>query len=133
MIRRLLQAIRHGFHALRHGPATREQHGLQQAEERRVRDLTRTLSSELYAQLLLELPVYRMDLSGFYRSGEYESMAECTHKMLGAVVYCDTPELLHGLSGLQQALRSGDTPSIDNRYARAINIIDRILADSGQP
>jgi len=132
VIGRIFSTIRRRLHALLHAPASHDPPVLQQEEERRVRSLTRTLSSELFAQLLLELPAYRADLSRFYRTGDIEHMASCTHKMLGAVVYCDAPELLYRLSGLQQALRTGDTPSIDNHYTRAINIIDKTLADSGQ-
>ena len=105
---------------------------LQQQSERRIRDLTRTLSSELFAHLLIELPAYRKDLSGFHQSGDIEGLGACTHKLLGAVAYCDAPDLLHGLSGLQQALKSGDDRAIDFHYTQAINIIDKILADSGQ-
>jgi hypothetical protein len=134
---RIFNTIRRHLHTRLHSPPSRDPQApaepvLPLEEEARVRDLSRTLASELFAHLLLELPAYRMDLSGFYRTGDIESLAKCTHKLRGAVVYCDAPELLHGLNELQQALKTGDTESIDINYARTINIIDNTLADSGQ-
>ncbi|MGB5305937.1 MAG: hypothetical protein WBO57_06825 [Gammaproteobacteria bacterium] len=129
---RVYRTLRRHLRALLDPPVPRDPPVRSPEAADRFKGLAQTLSSELFAHLLLELPAYRTELSGHYRSGDIEGLGTCTHKLRGAVVYCDAPELLQGLSDLQQALKTGNTQSIDACYARAINAIDKTLADSGQ-
>jgi HPt (histidine-containing phosphotransfer) domain-containing protein len=94
-------------------------------------DLDRTLSSELFARLLLELPAHRRRFAAAYRSGDTAQLGRHVHQLLGCAAYCDTPELVDGLQELRRALKTADRRLIDVQYARAIDAIDSILRYSG--
>ena len=70
--------------------------------------LSGKLASELFARLLLELPEHRRDLQSAYRDGNNERLDRSAHKLLGAVVYCELPELATALRELKQTTGSGD-------------------------
>ena len=49
------------------------------------------------------------------------------HKLLGAVVYCNAPELEEALRELRLALKTEDQHTIDVYHERAINALDSTL------
>ena len=89
------------------------------------------LSSELFARLLLELPEHRRDLQSAYQDGNGEQLTRSAHKLLGAVVYCDLPELARSLRELKHTTGSGDTGQEGSAFGKVIRLIDELLACSG--
>jgi HPt (histidine-containing phosphotransfer) domain-containing protein len=93
--------------------------------------LSDKLASELFARLLLELPEHRRDLQSAYQDGNSEQLERTAHKLLGAVVYCELPELAASLRELKQTTGSGDTGLTGPAFGKAIRLIDDLLACSG--
>jgi HPt (histidine-containing phosphotransfer) domain-containing protein len=93
--------------------------------------LSGKLASELLARLLLELPEQRRDLLSAYRDDNLEQLARSTHKLLGAVVYCELPDLAAALRKLGQTLRSGEAGQTGPAFGKVIRLIDELLAYSG--
>lgn len=89
-----------------------------------------SFSSELFAELLIELPEHQGEFLQAYQSGDLQSLKNHAHRLLGAVVYCDAPELEAALRALQQALAT-NPDSIDLCYTRLINTINNTLSCSG--
>jgi HPt (histidine-containing phosphotransfer) domain-containing protein len=94
-------------------------------------DLSGKLASELFARLLLELPEHRRDLQLAYRDGGYEQLERSAHKLLGAVVYCDLPELASALRELKTTIKSGDEELTGPAFGKTLRLIDDLLACSG--
>ncbi len=88
-------------------------------------------SSEMFVQLLLELPVHRRDISESWQAGDLQRLRRCVHRLLGATVYCDSPELEEALRELRRALHSGEPSGIALQHARALEAIDTALNCSG--
>ena len=95
------------------------------------RNGSRSFSDSLYGELLLELPMHRRRLFQAHNIGDMESLRKAIHQLLGAVVYCDTPELEESLRALRQAIKTGESHAIDACHDRAINVLDSILCHSG--
>jgi HPt (histidine-containing phosphotransfer) domain-containing protein len=93
--------------------------------------LSGRLSSELFARLLLELPEHRRDLQSAYQDGNGEQLERAAHKLLGAVVYCDLPQLAAALRELKQPTVSRDTGRAGSAFGQVIRLIDELLAYSG--
>jgi HPt (histidine-containing phosphotransfer) domain-containing protein len=93
--------------------------------------LSDRLASELFARLLLELPEHRCDLQSAYRDGNNEQLERFAHKLLGAVVYCELPELASALRVLKQTIKSGDDELTGPAFGKTIRLIDDLLACSG--
>ena len=102
--------------------------GTDAAEPVRLSD---RLASELFARLLLELPDHRQVLMTAYRENDSERLASSTHKLLGAVMYCDLPELAEALQQLRQAYGSDDSERLRLSHGKAIRAIDELLEKSG--
>jgi len=94
-------------------------------------DLSDKLASELFARLLLELPEHRRDLQSAYRVGNNEQLERFAHKLLGAVVYCELPELAGALRELKQTIGSGDAGLTGPAFGKTLRLIDDLLACSG--
>jgi HPt (histidine-containing phosphotransfer) domain-containing protein len=90
------------------------------------------LASELLARLLLELPDHRRALLAAFGRNELERLRDCTHKLLGAVVYCGLPQLSAALRELQQACGDGARERIRPAFRRTIRALDDLMASSGQ-
>jgi HPt (histidine-containing phosphotransfer) domain-containing protein len=88
-------------------------------------------SSEMFVQLLLELPAHRRDIAESWRAGDLQRLRSCVHRLLGATVYCEAPELEEALRELRRALHSGDSSSIALQHAHALEAIDTALSCSG--
>ncbi len=95
------------------------------------RNGSRSFSESLYGELLLELPMHRRRLFHAHDIGDMESLRKAIHQLLGAVVYCDIPELEGALRALRQAIKAGEPHTIDVCHDRAISVLDSILYDSG--
>ena len=93
--------------------------------------LSSKLASELFARLLLELPEHRRDLQSAYRVGNNKYLGRCAHKLLGAVVYCELPELAAALRELKQTTVAGDAAQAGPAFGRVMRLIDELLACSG--
>jgi HPt (histidine-containing phosphotransfer) domain-containing protein len=91
----------------------------------------KAFSSELFAELLLELPMHRRRLSHACENGDIDTLRNAVHQLLGAVAYCDTPELEEALRELHLAIRTGKQGTIDIYHERAINALDSTLRFSG--
>jgi HPt (histidine-containing phosphotransfer) domain-containing protein len=88
-------------------------------------------SSEMFVQLLLELPAHRRDIADSWQAGDLQRLRSCVHRLLGAVVYCDAAELEAALRGLRRALHSGDGAGIALQHAHTLKVIDTTLRCSG--
>jgi len=93
--------------------------------------LSDRLASKLFARLLLELPEHRRDLQSAYRDGRNEQLERAAHKLLGAVVYCELPELAGALRELKQAAGAGNAGLAEPAFGKTIRLIDDLLACSG--
>ena len=90
------------------------------------------LAGELLARLLLELPEHRRVLLAAFERNELERLMDCTHKLLGAVVYCDLPQLSAALRTLRQACDDGERERIRPAFHSAIRALDDVPAGCGQ-
>jgi HPt (histidine-containing phosphotransfer) domain-containing protein len=95
--------------------------------------LSDRFTSQLFASLLLELPEHRRAFTSAWLARDRQSLASCTHRLAGAVAYCDLPGLGAALAGLENALRDGDgdEPGLWQAYNRASREIDDLLEKSG--
>jgi hypothetical protein len=100
-------------------------------EDLQLRQINRKFSSEMFAQLLLELPGHRRAMQTAYASANDRQLGKCVHKLLGGVAYCDAPGLEGSLRELRKALGTGNRDSIDTTFGRAINSIDQTLSAGG--
>ena len=95
-----------------------------------------SFSSELFAELLIELPDFQQKFSHTYRSGDLPALGNHVHRLLGAVAYCDAPELETALRRLRRAIiadNADSTDNIDSCYLQVNHLIDSTLQDSGCP
>ena len=90
-----------------------------------------SFSGEIFAELLGELPVHRRQILRSWEAGDIDTLRSTVHKLLGAVAYCDAPELEEALRELRLALKTGNQHTIDVYHQRAINVIDSTLRYSG--
>jgi len=93
-----------------------------------------TFSSEMFAELLIELPDFQKKISQAWQTNDRHSLRSHLHQLLGAVAYCDAPELETALRKFHQAIKTEtpDTPdSIDACYTHAFNAINSTLQHSG--
>ena len=100
-------------------------------DDRLMKGRKQSFSSELFAELLIELPVHRRQIVRAGEAGELETLRSVVHKLLGAVAYCDAPELEEALRELRLAIKTGEQQTIDVYQERAINVIDSTLRYSG--
>jgi HPt (histidine-containing phosphotransfer) domain-containing protein len=116
----------------RSGTGSNAQNHLQaMTEEHPPGDLDDDFSGEMFVQLLLELPAHRRDIAESWHAGDLQRLRSCVHQLLGAVVYCEAPELEDPLRELRQALQAGDAASIALQHTRTLEVIDTILSRSG--
>jgi HPt (histidine-containing phosphotransfer) domain-containing protein len=94
-------------------------------------EITESFSSEMFVQLLLELPAHRRDMAESWQAGDLQHLRSCVHRLLGATVYCDAPRLEGALRELRRALHSGNASSIATQHAHALDVIDATLSSSG--
>jgi HPt (histidine-containing phosphotransfer) domain-containing protein len=129
---------------LRHFRQTPEPPGRPAQDTRSMNDLAeeelamkrrrQSFSSEIFAELLIELPGYQRKISQAHQSGDRDSLGNHVHQLLGAVAYCDAPELEAALRKLYQAIKTEapDTPDIiDACYTQAFTAISSTLHYSG--
>lgn len=116
-----------------HSPVNDSQMNRQHAETGAAEPvrLSDRLASELFARLLLELPDHRQTLMTAYRENDSERLASSTHKLLGAVMYCDLPDLAEALQELRQAYGSNDSEQLRLSHGKAVRAIDELLERSG--
>ena len=91
-------------------------------------------SSEMFAELLIELPDFQKKISQAWQTNDRHSLRSHLHQLLGAVAYCDAPELETALRRFHQAIKTEapDAPdSIDACYTHAFNAINSTLQYSG--
>jgi HPt (histidine-containing phosphotransfer) domain-containing protein len=91
-------------------------------------------SGEMFAELLIELPDFQKKISQAWQAGDRHSLRGHLHQLLGAVAYCDAPELETALRKFHQAIKTEtpDTPdSIDACYTHAFSAINSTLHHSG--
>ncbi len=93
-----------------------------------------SFSGEMFAELLIELPDFQQKLAHAYRNADLQELGDHVHRLLGVVVYCDTPELEAALHRLRHAIIENDADNmgnIDTCYIRVRQFIDNTLDDSG--
>jgi len=90
-----------------------------------------SFSNEVFTELLIELPAHRRQILRTWEAGDLNTLRSVLHKLLGAVVYCDAPELEEALRELRLALKTEDQHTIDVYHERALNVIDSTLRYSG--
>jgi HPt (histidine-containing phosphotransfer) domain-containing protein len=111
--------------------AQRVQDGDTGYADKTLAGLSNKLAGELFAGLLLELPEHRRDLQSAYRGGNNENLKKCTHKLLGAVVYCELPELAAALRALKQTTTNEDAAQSKPAFEQVMRLIDDLLDCSG--
>ena len=90
-----------------------------------------SFSGELFAELLSELPVHRRQILRAWEAHDLDTLRSAVHKLLGAVAYCDAPELEEALRELRLAVKTEDQHTIDVYHERALNVLDSTLRYSG--
>ncbi len=100
-------------------------------DDPRIKIRRQSFSSELFAELLLELPMHRQRLSGAAESDDLDTLGKAVHQLLGAVAYCDAPELEEALRELRLAIKGGKQGAIKIYHEQVINVIDKTLGYSG--
>ena len=90
-----------------------------------------SFANEMFAELLIELPDYQEKISQARRTGDRQGLRDHVHRLLGAVAYCDAPELESALRTLHSSLATDDTDCIDSAYVQARSAIDNTLRYSG--
>ena len=93
--------------------------------------LTNRFASQLFASLLLELPQHRRAFTSAWLASDWQTLADCSHQLAGAVAYCDLPELAEALGDLESAIRDANELRLQQTYNRASREIDDQLAKSG--
>lgn len=88
-------------------------------------------ASEMFTQFLLELPMQRRRIEDRWRSGDLQRLEGCVHQLLGATVYCKTPDLENALRDLHRALQTRDRKNIARHHAHALAVIDGTLQSCG--
>jgi HPt (histidine-containing phosphotransfer) domain-containing protein len=100
-------------------------------DTRAPRGRRRSFSGEIFAELLTELPLHRSQILHAWEAADLDTLRGTVHKLLGAVAYCDAPELEEALRELRLALKTGDQHTIDVYHERALNVLDDTLRYSG--
>lgn len=100
-------------------------------DDRLPKGRKQSFSAELFAELLTELPAHRQQLVRAREDGDMATLGSTVHKLLGAVAYCDAPELEDALRELRLALKTGEQHTIGIYQQRALNVIDSTLRYSG--
>ena len=90
-----------------------------------------SFANEMFAELLIELPDYQEKISLAYRTGDRQGLRDHVHRLLGAVAYCEAPELESALRTLHSSLATDDKDHIDSAYVQARSAIDNALTYSG--
>jgi HPt (histidine-containing phosphotransfer) domain-containing protein len=88
-------------------------------------------ANQLYANLLKELPLHRQAFTAAWLADDRQALADCTHRLAGAVAYCNLPELGAALDDLESAIRRDDEQVLPRTYNRASREIDELLESSG--
>jgi HPt (histidine-containing phosphotransfer) domain-containing protein len=101
------------------------------AEELAMKRRRQSFSSEMFAELLLELPGYQQKISQAYLAGDRHGLRNHLHRLRGAVAYCDVPELELTLRDLHRAIASEEAGTIDACYTRTVTAINSTLHYSG--
>jgi hypothetical protein len=60
-----------------------------------------------------------------------DTLRKAVHQLLGAVAYCDAPELEEALRELRLAIKAGRQGAIKVYHEQLINVIDSTLRSSG--
>ena len=100
-------------------------------DDLKLERLSHRFSREMFVRLLQELPAYREKMARAFNAGDYRSLRDSVHQILGAAAYCDARELETELRRLRLALRSDKRLVIAVYHSRVINIIDSTLLGSG--
>ena len=93
--------------------------------------IRQSFANEMFAELLIELPDYQEKISQARQTGDRQGLRDHVHRLLGAVAYCDAPELESALRTLHSSLATDDTDRIDSAYVQARSAIDNALTYSG--
>ena len=93
--------------------------------------IRQSFANEMFAELLIELPDHQEKFSQARRTGDRQGLRDHVHRLLGAVAYCDAPELEAALRSLHRAIMTEDPDSIDSCYTRAFSTINSTLTYSG--
>jgi len=93
--------------------------------------IRQSFANEMLAELLIELPDYQGEISQAYQTGDRQGLRDHVHRLLGAVAYCEAPELESALRTLHSSLATDETDRIDSAYVQARSAIDNVLRYSG--
>ena len=91
-----------------------------------------SLSDELFAMLLAELPTHAEQIRLHFEDGNFPSLQESVHKLNGAASVCQMGSLRERADQLETALRHKSMGSIPDTYEALIAEIDRLLGQSSQ-
>jgi HPt (histidine-containing phosphotransfer) domain-containing protein len=100
-------------------------------EDLHLSGTAQSFCSDMFAELLLELPAQRRTMKECHARDDYNGLRNSVHQLLGAAAYCNATELEIGLRELRLALKTGERETIDLYYDRAINVINSTLRHSG--
>ena len=77
------------------------------------------------------LTQHRRAFTSAWLASDWQTLADCSHQLAGAVAYCDLPELAEALGDLESAIRDANELRLQQTYNRASREIDDLLAKSG--
>jgi len=90
-----------------------------------------TLGTVIFARLLLELPQHRQTLESATQANDHEQLALWSHKLAGAVAYCNLPELSAALDELRQMLDMNNTEQTRHACHMVNRCITALIESSG--
>lgn len=85
-------------------------------------------SQELLKMLMDSLPDFREKISQAYSDQDMQRLRQHVHHMHGGVCYTSTPQLLHAVRTLEDALVAKQYDTIDSLYQALLNALDTFEA-----
>ena len=93
-------------------------------------DARESLTRELLAMLMAELPQQRDQLRSAFRAGDWTSLRELAHKIRGSAAYCQVQDLEQAAARLEAACPSGARQGIETAQRHCLDVIDDLLLNA---
>jgi len=88
------------------------------------------LRQELTEMLTSELPKMMKDLNTASAENDTENLFQIAHKIHGATVYCDMPEVKEASINLERACRGGDINNLPKLLEKLTLSVNKILSST---
>lgn len=93
----------------------------------KTKSLQKDFQAEMYTMLLDELPKFKQSMQKALSALDISALFETTHKLHGAVAYCNTPQLRSALALLEAATKSKDMDNLEKHVDTVYTEIDKLL------